>query len=169
MYFRSVLLASLGILSGCTSASAPPTPKESPFCSAVDLRASVETTAPKDLAWHEVSHGGSGTASPGRGQWNETRVFLLHGDVTSIDALLSALHNELIGTARRSGADVEDEEAPSGESDHRAFEFRYSSNNHKGKVVARIEQPPDNAHILDGREATHQLTIELTETFQTGP
>ena len=91
---------------------------------------------------------------------------MLHGDLKSAKAILRELHNELVSEAKQSGADVQDGNPSPGEFADQGFEFGYSIGNHKGNAVARIEQPPENAHILDGREATHQLTIEITESFQ---
>jgi hypothetical protein len=169
---RCLLLSCLVCFSGCRQ-SAPPTPKKSAFLKGLDPGETMKLVAPKELGWSWPSQRGVGTASPGKGQWDYTWRFMIHGEEKSVDVLMRALHDELRGKAEKLlGTKVDgfteragNAERPD-ESLFTAFQLNYAVGGCQGKVVGKIEPPPANAHILDGRKATHQLTIEVTESYQ---
>lgn len=177
-----LLLFGLGTLAGCSpgqppSRPVPPVPSESETFKALHPRAIMSVVeaaaANRIVSQGPVATGFEGkgdSVTAGAGQWHDSARFMIHATDESVEAFRHALRDELHRAVELSGAQLIVPDGPANDSDNDLMhlECEYIHGKHNGKILARIEPAPEDAHELvpGGEEATHQLSIEVAETFQ---
>lgn len=177
-----LLLLGLGTLAGCSpgqppSRPVPPVPTESATFKALRPRAMisvVEAAAADRIVWQgPVASGFEGkgdSVSVGAGQWHDSAIFMIHANDESVDVFRHALRDELQRTIEFAGAQVNEPDGSVNDSGNVVMHLEYTRGEHHGKILVRVEPAPEDAHKLvpGGEVATHQLAIEVAETFQSG-